>query len=58
MTLPFTNSDETEESSLSFSDEDSDSTSEEDNEYGEEEAGDIEPEAEQDGPKRELERGR
>lgn len=50
VTLPFTNSDETEESSLSLSNEDSDSTSEE---HGEEEADDVKLEAEQDGFKRE-----
>lgn len=51
MTLPFTNSDETEESSESLSDEDVDSSIEEDAERGEEADG-VELEAEQDGSKR------
>lgn len=51
MTLPLTNSDETEESSESLSDEDLDSSIEEDDEHGEEADG-VELEVEQDVSKR------
>lgn len=51
MTLPFINSDETEESSESLSEEDLDSSIEEDDEHGEE-ADVVELEVEQDGSKR------